>query len=139
VKHHGPAGLEHDPRVDAYIEAAAPFAQPILRHLRATVHAACPGCTEAIKWRMPFFVYGGQILGHIAAFKQHCSFGVWADNGPVPQGKDGMGQFGRITQLADLPPERELKAHIKAAAAQAVLSAGAAPSAAAGRRRAASR
>lgn len=31
-----------DPRIDAYIQEAAAFAQPILRHLRAVVHEACP-------------------------------------------------------------------------------------------------
>lgn len=31
-----------DKRIDAYIGKAAPFARPILAHLRAVVHAACP-------------------------------------------------------------------------------------------------
>ncbi len=44
-----------DPRVDAYIARSAAFAQPVLLHLRATVHAACPGVQETIKWGMPFF------------------------------------------------------------------------------------
>ena len=35
-----------DPRVDAYIEKAQPFAQPILRHIRKVVHAACPDVHE---------------------------------------------------------------------------------------------
>lgn len=35
-----------DPRVDAYIAHSADFAQPILRHLRAVVHAACPAVEE---------------------------------------------------------------------------------------------
>jgi len=33
---------DRDPRVDAYIAKAAPFARPILEHIRAAVHAACP-------------------------------------------------------------------------------------------------
>ena len=33
---------KRDPRVDAYIAKAAPFAQPILMHLREVVHAASP-------------------------------------------------------------------------------------------------
>jgi hypothetical protein len=36
-----------DPRVDAYIAKSADFAQPILEHLRAVVHAACP------TWKRP--------------------------------------------------------------------------------------
>ncbi len=42
-----------DPRVDAYIAKAAPFAQPILRHIRVIVHAACPDVEETMKWSFP--------------------------------------------------------------------------------------
>lgn len=42
-----------DPRVDAYIAKAAPFAQPILRHIRVIVHAACPDAEETMKWSFP--------------------------------------------------------------------------------------
>ena len=42
--------MARDPRVDAYIERAAPFAQPILAHVRALVHQACPRVEESIKW-----------------------------------------------------------------------------------------
>ena len=43
---------QFDPRVDAYIEKAAPFAQPVLVHLRKLMHQACPRVTESIKWSM---------------------------------------------------------------------------------------
>ena len=33
-----------DRRVDAYIKRAAPFASPILKHLRKVVHAGLSGC-----------------------------------------------------------------------------------------------
>ena len=46
---------EYDSRVDAYIEKAAPFAQPILKHLRQLVHAASPQLKETIKWGFPVF------------------------------------------------------------------------------------
>ncbi len=42
-----------DPRVDAYIERAEPFARPILEHLRAVVHAGCPDVEETMKWNFP--------------------------------------------------------------------------------------
>ena len=64
-----------DPRIDAYIERAAPFARPILVHVRALVHQACPGVEETIKWGMPTFMHAGGILCGMAAFKQHASFG----------------------------------------------------------------
>jgi hypothetical protein len=62
--------------IDDYINAAQPFAQPILKHLRALVHKACPDVEEKIKWSFPHFEYKGPIC-HMAAFKQHCAFGFW--------------------------------------------------------------
>jgi len=110
----------HDSRVDAYIARAAEFAQPILTHLRAQVHAACPNATETIKWGFPHFEYKG-VLCSMASFKAHCAFGFWhadmrAKAGATTGGDAAMGQFGRITQLADLPKDAALKALIRMAA-----------------------
>ncbi len=106
-----------DPRIDAYIARAAPFAQPLLERLRSGVHQGCPEVEETIKWSMPFFTVKGRMLAHMAAFKQHCAFGFWQGREVAGQGRDGeaMGQFGRITALADLPPPREMKALVQAA------------------------
>jgi hypothetical protein len=113
--------MKRDPRVDAYIARSQDFARPVLRHLRALVREACPGAEETIKWGMPAWVYAGKILCGMAAFKAHCAFGFWrrelrAALGPVsPKGDDAMGGFGRITRLADLPPDRKLLALIRKA------------------------
>lgn len=106
-------------RVDAYIAAAQAFAQPILTRLREDVHAACPEAAEAIKWSMPFFVYGGRNLAHMAAFKAHCAFGFELGRAVVNLGREAqaMGQFGRITRLEDLPPRAELRRLVRKAAA----------------------
>lgn len=109
-----------DPRIDAYIANAAEFAQPILQHLRATVHAACPDVEETIKWSMPFFLYQG-MLCNMAAFKAHCAFGFWKGELLLQQtdhrGREAMGQFGRITTVADLPPAAALATYIRQAMA----------------------
>lgn len=105
----------HDPRIDAYIERAAPFARDLLRHWRATVHAHCPDVVETIKWGFPNFVYRDKILSGMAAFKAHCSIGFWHGAAALGEGKgkDGaMGDYGRLTALKDLPPESEQKAAI---------------------------
>ena len=65
-----------DPRVDAYIKKAKPFAQPILTHLRKVVHRAVPEVEETMKWSAPHFDYKGMFCG-IAAFKEHVGFGFW--------------------------------------------------------------
>lgn len=107
-----------DPRVDAYIEKSADFAKPILDHLRAVVHEACPEATETLKWSFPHFEYKG-ILCSMSAFKGHCAFGFWSGaevlGGDVREG--AMGQFGRITSLKDLPPKKTLVRYVKKAAA----------------------
>ena len=106
-----------DPRVDAYIAKAQPFAQPILTHLRAVVHAACPDCQETIKWGFPHFDYRG-IMCSMASFKAHTAFGFWnpgAIKGLTPAGEPAAGTFGRITSLKDLPSDKQLAGFIKAA------------------------
>jgi uncharacterized protein YdeI (YjbR/CyaY-like superfamily) len=107
-----------DPRVDAYIEKAAPFAQPILAHLRRLMHQACPRVTETVKWGMPFFVQQGIILAHMAAFKHHCAFGFWGPQMKKMLAKDGllsreaMGALGRITGLNDLPSDASMLSYM---------------------------
>jgi uncharacterized protein YdeI (YjbR/CyaY-like superfamily) len=108
-----------DPRVDKYIQEAAEFAKPILKHLRKLVHTGCPEVEETLKWSMPAFVYKGILCG-MAAFKEHCTFGFWkhsllfASNKREEEG--GMGQFGKITGLKDLPADKVLLGYIKEAA-----------------------
>jgi hypothetical protein len=109
-----------DPRIDAYIARAAPFAQPILAHIRETVHAACPDVVETMKWSMPHFDHKGIMCG-MAAFKAHCSFGFWKAS-LIPglqansaNGGDAMGNLGAIRTLKDLPPKKVLAGYVKAA------------------------
>ena len=113
------------PQVDAYIEKAQPFAQPILTHIREAMHKAVPDVDEAIKWSMPFFTYKGVILANIAGFKQHCSFGLWNENVDAVRQETGaeqrgqtMGSFGKLTSLKDLPSDAKLKKLIQEAAAK---------------------
>jgi uncharacterized protein YdeI (YjbR/CyaY-like superfamily) len=111
-----------DPRIDAYIADAAPFARPILKHLRALVHRGCPDATETIKWNMPHFEHAGKILCGMAAFKAHCTFHFWHQGmekivaGSGTAGEDAMGNFGRITRLDDLPDADTLLRFIRQAA-----------------------
>lgn len=118
------ANQDFSPKVDAYIEKAKPFAQPILEHLRELVHKGCPDVEEAIKWSMPFFVYKGANFANMAAFKEHCSFGFWGkeisavvrESGAARPG-EGMGIMGRITSVKDLPSDKEMLGYIRQAAA----------------------
>jgi uncharacterized protein YdeI (YjbR/CyaY-like superfamily) len=109
-----------DPRIDAYIAKSADFAKPILKHLRKVVHAGCPNVEETLKWSMPHFDYKGVMCG-MAAFKEHCAFGFWKSELILGRDKQeekrGMGSFGCIKSLKDLPNEETLIGYVKQAAA----------------------
>jgi len=98
--------MSRDPRIDAYIASKNDFAKPILTHLRDLIHSHAPAVEETIKWSMPFFTYKGELLANMAAFKEHAAFGFW-DRLGLATGKEGdaMGQYGRLTDVATLPPD----------------------------------
>ncbi len=111
-----------DKRVDSYIEAAADFARPVLHHLRELMHRYCPLVTETIKWSFPHFAYRGKILFSMAAFRAHCSCGFWLEQlmqDPYDLlnkvSRSGMGSFGKITSISDLPEPGKMAFYIKEA------------------------
>jgi len=101
-----------DPRIDEYIATSAPFAQPVLNHLRKLIHQACPAVEEKMKWSFPHFDYKG-VFCSMASFKEHCAFNFWkAKLIPDPHNllkensMRAMGQFGKIKSLNDLPDDK---------------------------------
>jgi uncharacterized protein YdeI (YjbR/CyaY-like superfamily) len=110
--------MNKDPRIDEFIAQARPFAQPILKHLRKLIHKACPSVVETIKWKFPHYEYKGMMCG-MAAFQKHCTFGFWkaammTDPHQIMDKnfENGMGQFGKMTSLADLPPDEVIIEYI---------------------------
>lgn len=105
------------PAFDAYIANAAKFAQPILKRIRRLFHEACPEIQEELKWGHPSFMHKG-IVGGMAAFKQHVSFGFWKEkllSDPFNLfSKDReAGMFGsKLTDASELPPDDVLIAYI---------------------------
>jgi len=102
--------------IDVYIEKSAPFAKPILLHLRQLIHKTCPEVEERIKWGFPHFDYKGQIMCSMAAFKKHCALNFWKASLIKSIGEEqnvikekSMGKFGKITSLQDLPTDKNLK------------------------------
>jgi uncharacterized protein YdeI (YjbR/CyaY-like superfamily) len=55
----------------------------------------------------------------MAAFKAHASFGFWKHALVVGEGGEqvGMGSFGKLASVRDLPPKKQLVAYVKKAAA----------------------
>jgi uncharacterized protein YdeI (YjbR/CyaY-like superfamily) len=115
--------VEEDKRIDRFISDSREFAQPILVHLRSVVHKASPEIGETIKWGMPHFEYAGKIVCSMAAFKEHCAFAfrqATLMKDPLKllstgEGKSGMGHFGQIKTLKDLPSEKILIQYIREA------------------------
>jgi uncharacterized protein YdeI (YjbR/CyaY-like superfamily) len=111
---------KRDSRVEAYISSAPDFAKPILIHLREVVHQGCPEVEETMKWSRPHFIHHGMLCG-MSAFQHHCAFGFWMGDMVLGEAcqpgteKNGMGHFGRITSLADLPSDKQLLAFIRKA------------------------
>lgn len=105
--------MKTDPRIDAYIAKAQPFARPILSHIRALAAAALPAdAEETLKWGMPSFTHKGAIVAGMGAFKQHATFGFWYGTmvtGMAAPESTAMGSFGRITALSDLPSDAEIR------------------------------
>jgi uncharacterized protein YdeI (YjbR/CyaY-like superfamily) len=111
--------MKHNPAVDAYIAKSADFAKPILKHIRAVVHATLPDVEEEMKWSTPTFTYKGLLCG-MAAFKEHCMLGFWKaslihDDQGNPLSRDSS-ELGCVKSLGDLPSDRVLKRYIKEAA-----------------------
>lgn len=102
-----------DPRVDLYIEKSPAYAQAILSRLRQLIHELCPEVCEEIKWGAPHFMYRSAALCGIAAFKNHCvlhfskaSLMNIAKDSAV--NNSAMGQFGKISTLAEVPGKKTL-------------------------------
>lgn len=113
--------MNRDPRIDAYIARAAPFARPILEKVRERIHSAAPEAEETIKWSAPGFTVDGKILLMMAAFKQHAALNFWRGQelGDGQPKAGAMGQFGRLMSIGDLPSDKELDSLIREAAALA--------------------
>lgn len=107
--------MSRDPRIDAYIAKAQPFARPILEKVRERVHAALPDVEEAIKWGMPAYLSGGKIILIASAFKAHAALNFWRGQeiGDGAPKAGAMGQLGKLKSVADLPPDAEFDALIR--------------------------
>jgi uncharacterized protein YdeI (YjbR/CyaY-like superfamily) len=110
--------VSREPRIDAYIAKAQPFARPILEKVRERVHAVIPDVEEAMKWGMPAYRLAGKLVLISAAFKGHAALNFW--RGQELRGDsanaEAMGQFGKIRSINELPSEAELDRLIREAA-----------------------
>lgn len=98
--------MSREPRIDAYIAKAQPFARPILEKVRERVHTLMPDAEEAMKWGHPTYCRDGKIVIGTAAFKAHTAVHFWRGPELGFEAKDGaMGQLGKLTSVDDLPDQ----------------------------------
>jgi uncharacterized protein YdeI (YjbR/CyaY-like superfamily) len=98
--------VSREPRIDAYVAKAKPFARPILEKVRDQVHAVVPDIQEAMKWGHPTYCRDGKIILGTAAFKEHAAINFWRGQELGFDAKSGaMGQLGKLTSIDDLPTD----------------------------------
>ena len=98
--------MRREPRIDAYIAKAQPFARPILEKVRERVHAVVPDVEESMKWSMPAYCRNGKIVLGTAAFKEHAAVNFWRGKElGLDRSDNAMGQLGRLGSVGDLPKD----------------------------------
>jgi len=114
--------MNHNSDVDNYIAKAEDFAKPVLTHWRKLIHEHCPDVAEVMKWALPHFEYKNENLCVFASYKGHCSFSFLKDSlmtdPRLKANKDlkPIQRFlGKITKMADLPPDEEFIAMLEEA------------------------
>jgi len=114
--------MKKNPKVDAYILNTAPFAQPILNELRATLETAEPELEETIKWGFPCFTFQSKLICSFSAYKNHCVFRFWQGSNLKDSagiltkvGETEMGELSKIKNLEDLPNSEILINYIREA------------------------
>jgi uncharacterized protein YdeI (YjbR/CyaY-like superfamily) len=112
--------MNTNPLVDKYIENAAPFARPILQHIRQLMHRAEPRIVETIKWGVPNFEYKGQVA-IMASFKEHVGIGFRNDKimedpyNLFGVNDQAIGSLGKIRSLENMPEDNIMIEYIREA------------------------
>lgn len=110
--------------VDGFFAKQPPHLSPILAELRAMIAQAAPAATSAIKWGMPFYSVGGNMMCALAAFKAHVNLilpgppGTYADPNGLLEGDGKTGKHLKLRTLGQLPGAA-VRGWLKTAAARA--------------------
>jgi hypothetical protein len=110
--------------IDAFFGKQPAPLQPLLRELRKMVEAAAPDATSQIKWGMPFYEIGGNMMCALGGHKSHVNLVL---HGPSAQYVDpkgllaGESKLGRHLKLraGDTIPKAEVKKWLTVAAKKA--------------------
>jgi hypothetical protein len=110
--------------IDAFFTKQPPQLRPVVDELRKMVQEAAPDASSAIKWGMPFFSVGDNMMCAIAAHKSHVNLilsgppGTYADPKGLLEGGGKTGRHLKVRALDELP-RAEVRAWLRTAVAQA--------------------
>jgi hypothetical protein len=123
VKRHGPRADLGAP-VDGFFAKQPPPLRPIVEKLRTLVEKNAPGATSSLKWGMPFYAIGDNVVCAIAAHKSHVNLilpgppGTYSDPDGLLTGEGKTGRHLKVRSLSELP-EAAVKGWLKKAASLA--------------------
>ncbi len=95
--------------VAGFFAKQPPALRPILDELRAMVGEAAPDATSQIKWGMPFYMIGKEIVCAVAGFKAHVNLilpgppGTFVDPDGRLEGDGKTGKHLKLRALDELP------------------------------------
>jgi uncharacterized protein YdhG (YjbR/CyaY superfamily) len=86
--------------LDAYIAGFPEDVQEILQKIRRIISDAAPDAEEAIKYQIPTFVLGGNLV-HFAAFAKHIGF--YPTPSGIEQFKDALSAYNTAKGSVQFP------------------------------------
>jgi hypothetical protein len=113
-----PAAKKPGPRadlgapIDGFFVKQPPHLRPILESLRKLVKEAAPDAASSIKWGMPFFTVGGNMMCALAGFKSHVNLilsgppNAFTDPEGFLEGDAKGGRHLKLRALEELPREK---------------------------------
>jgi hypothetical protein len=113
--------------IDGFLAKQPPALRAILDALKAVVDDVAPGAEASLKWGMPFYTLGGEMMLAMGAHKAHVNLilpgppGTYADPDGLLEGEGKTGQHLKITSAGELP-RAQVRRWIEAAARRATRS-----------------
>ena len=95
--------------IDGFFARQQPQLRPILDELRKLVERAAPEASSSLKWGMPFFTIGDNIVCALAGFKAHVNLilpgppGTYSDPDNRLEGDGKTGKHLKLRSLDQLP------------------------------------
>ena len=110
--------------IDGYFRKQPPPMRAILDQLRALVESTAPDARSSIKWGMPFYMIGDEMMCALGGHRAHVNLilsgppGTFADPDGLLAGDGKTGRHLKLTTVDDIPHEH-VRGWLRTAAARA--------------------